>query len=88
MLLHVSYSYASRRRMCARKVPFKKVWSSFVHQDGIILMHDTNSHHPGPKKLFGEIDMPKTNFRHSSGLGVLTHNMDLLNKIRKEKWNG
>lgn len=56
-------------------------WRKFVKEDGVILMHDTNSHHSGPKKLFKEINMPKKNFKKSGGLGVLSNNKELMKKI-------
>jgi len=58
-------------------------WSTFVKQDGVILLHDTISyrHHVG--RLFNEIDnYYKLERQQSEGLGILTQSEVLHEKIR------
>lgn len=66
-----------------------EIWSKFLKDDGAILMHDTcveeyngNSKY-GVKKFFEEIDLPKCNFTHTFGLGVVSKNKDLIDFIQK-----
>jgi glycosyltransferase involved in cell wall biosynthesis/predicted O-methyltransferase YrrM len=66
-----------------------ETWIQFLKEDGIILMHDTcveeyndNSRY-GVKKFFEEIDLPKCNFTHTFGLGVVSKNKDLIDFIEK-----
>lgn len=64
-------------------------WSKFVKHDGIILLHDTlvevcNQKQYGVKKFFDEIDLPKTTFTHSFGLGVISKNKNLIETIKRE----
>lgn len=63
------------------------IWSQFVKDDGIILLHDTCVYYNnfGVYKFFDEISLPKLNFTHSYGLGIITKNINLLNKI-KQVW--
>jgi len=61
-------------------------WSKFVPDNGIILMHDTVAFPAGVGKVFAEITLPKLNFPHSAGLGVVSKNAELINQI-KEKFN-
>lgn len=68
-----------------------ETWSKFVSDDGVILLHDTeieeaNGHEYGVKKFFEEIDLPKFNFTHSFGLGVVSKNQKLIDLI-KENWS-
>jgi predicted O-methyltransferase YrrM len=59
-----------------------ETWSKFLHDDSIIIMHDTTSFE-SVKKVFDEIDFPnKFNFEHSSGLGVLSKNNAIIDKIK------
>jgi predicted O-methyltransferase YrrM len=46
-------------------------WREFVRPGGVILLHDTQSFPNDVGKFFREIDMPKFEFTHSSGLGVV-----------------
>jgi predicted O-methyltransferase YrrM len=68
----------------AIKNDFEK-WNKFVKEDGIILMHDTCVENPsfGVRKFFNEIDLPKTNFIVSNGLGVVSKNEKLIEEINK-----
>ena len=56
-------------------------WTSFVREGGIILFHDTCIPEFGVRKYFDEIDMPKLNFRHSAGLGIVSKDPDLISDI-------
>lgn len=60
-------------------------WSKFVKDDGVILFHDTIVDKPGYEvdKFFAEIDLPKTNFTCSYGLGVVSKDESLINEIRE-----
>ena len=61
-------------------------WSKFVPDNGIILMHDTVAFPAGVGRVYNEITLPKLNFPHSAGLGVVSKNEELINQIR-EKFN-
>lgn len=67
----------------AVKNDFEK-WSPFVKENGIILMHDTMVENPefGVIKFFKEINLPKTNFGHCNGLGVVSKDINLINEIK------
>lgn len=56
-------------------------WSKFVSEDGVILMHDTESFSNDVGRFFREIELPKHNFLHSHGLGVICKNQATLDKI-------
>ncbi len=56
-------------------------WAGFVKDDGVILLHDTISFPDDVGRLFAEIRMPKFNFTHSHGLGIIAKNQEVLNKI-------
>ena len=60
-------------------------WSRFMKDDGVILMHDTCVQDPrfGVNKFFDEIPFPKITFTHTLGLGVVTHNTQLLEEIKQ-----
>ena len=65
-----------------------KTWSKFVNDDGVILLHDTEveelyGNTYGVKRFFEEIDLPKCNFVHSYGLGVISKNKKLISTIKK-----
>ena len=68
----------------AVKNDFEK-WSPFVKENGIILMHDTMVDDPkfGVGKFFKEITLPKTNFGHCNGLGIVTKDINLIEEIKK-----
>lgn len=64
-----------------------QIWSKFVNDDGVILLHDTcvenfNGNEYGVKKFFEEIDLPKVNFTHTFGLGVISKNEELIEYIK------
>lgn len=56
-------------------------WIGFVKEDGVVLMHDTTSFADDVGRFFEEIELPKYNFTHSHGLGVVTKNEKVLNEI-------
>lgn len=56
-------------------------WSTLLSDNGVILMHDTVSFN-GVKRCFEESNLLKLNFPHSAGLGVLTRNKELFEKIK------
>ena len=58
-------------------------WARFVKDDGVILMHDTISFPDDVGRFFEEIALPKFNFTHSHGLGVVCRNRDLLNRVAR-----
>ena len=58
-------------------------WSPFVKENGIILLHDTMIENFGVKDFFNEIKLPKTNFKHCNGLGVISKNINLIHEINK-----
>ena len=60
-----------------------ETWSKFVKDDGVILMHDTCVEYFGVKDFFAEINLPKTNFPQSSGLGVVSKNVELIEKVKR-----
>lgn len=62
-------------------------WSQFVVDSGVVMFHDTNAHDSrfGVKKLFGEIALPKFEFMEYSGLGIVSKNASLIDKIRSYK---
>jgi len=62
-----------------------ETWSKFVKDDAIILFHDTwvFDRGFGVHKLFSEIKLPKTNFKFSHGLGVVSKDSNLINEINQ-----
>ena len=59
-----------------------ETWHKFVPDNGIILMHDTCVPEFGVKDFYAEIIWPKANFPQSSGLGVVSKNLALIEKIK------
>lgn len=61
-------------------------WSPFVKENGIILFHDTCILHStfGVHKFFHELDLPKINFKTSCGLGVVSQDSEILEKIKEK----
>lgn len=62
-----------------------ETWYPFVKENGIILMHDTMVNSPGfgVNQFLREINLPKTNFGHCNGLGVVCKDINLINEIKK-----
>jgi len=63
-----------------------ELWSRFVRPGGVILLHDTAVlREPyGVHLFFGEISLPKTNFTHANGLGVVSSDAALIERIKRE----
>lgn len=64
-----------------------ETWSKFLNDDGVILLHDTAIENYDNKvyevkKFFAEIDLPKCEFVHSFGLGVISKNNELIETIK------
>lgn len=59
-----------------------KTWSPFVREGGLIMFHDTYSFPDDVGRFFNEIDLPKLNFPHSHGLGVVSTDAALIEEIR------
>ena len=61
-----------------------ETWIKFLSPNGVILLHDTMVENEvfGVSKFFKEINLPKTNFKNSNGLGVVSRNKELIDKIR------
>ena len=62
-----------------------ETWSAFVRPGGVILLHDTCvTREPyGVHRFFREIEWPKTNFTHSEGLGVVSSDARLIERIKR-----
>jgi len=61
-----------------------ETWGKFVKDDGVILFHDTCvfDRNFGVHRLLNEIDLPKTNFTLSHGLGVVSKDEKIIDKIK------
>lgn len=59
-------------------------WSQFLSDDGVILLNDTCEKEYGVKRFFEEIDLPKCNFTHTFGLGVISKNTKLIEQIQNQ----
>jgi predicted O-methyltransferase YrrM len=62
-------------------------WSPHLAENGIVLFHDSyvdmlGGRQFGVKRFFEEIDLPKCNFTHTFGLGVVSKNKDLIEFIK------
>jgi len=74
-----------------------ETWSKFVKKDGVILFHDIEippeliesefGNKFGVKRFFDEIDLPKFKFLHSFGLGVVSKDKSIIDKIKKKYEN-
>ena len=75
-ILHIDgdHDYASVKRDF-------ELWARFVKGDGVILMHDTISFPDDVGRFYDELQLPKFNFTHSHGLGVVCRNWDLLAQV-------
>lgn len=60
-------------------------WGKFVKDNGVILLHNTQAF-PEVKEFFNRLDLPKYEFSHSGGLGVVSKNRDIIQKI-KDKYS-
>lgn len=58
-----------------------ETWAPHLHEKSVILFHDTSAFPDGPGKFFLEQTLPRANFTHSAGLGVMTADQELLDAI-------
>lgn len=72
-----------------------ETWSKFVDFNGVVLFYgsciesvynqtDDEIVENGIKKLFEEIDLPKCNFVFGNGLGIVSHNKEIIEKIEDQ----
>ena len=59
-----------------------ETWTRFLKPNGVVLMHDTCVLNYGVKDLYHAIDLPKVNFGHCYGLGVISRDTKLIAEIR------
>lgn len=62
-----------------------ELWSKFVRPGGVILLHDTAVlREPyGVHRFFQEITLPKTTFTHANGLGIVSTDAALIEKVKR-----
>lgn len=58
-------------------------WSKLLSENGVILMHDVVSFE-GVKVVYNLSKLHKTMFTHSAGLGILSNNKELIEKIQQK----
>jgi predicted O-methyltransferase YrrM len=58
-------------------------WGKFVADDGVILLHDTLSFPDDVGRFYDGLNLPKFNFTHSYGLGVVCKSQELLDKVTR-----
>ena len=63
-----------------------ETWKGFLKPTSVVLFHDTESFPNDVGRFFHGLSMPKFNFTHSAGLGVLSLNQDLI-KLVEETWS-
>lgn len=56
-------------------------WAPKLADNGIILMHDVTAWPGVTKFFFNDIAVPRLFFEHSAGLGIVSHNAELLKTI-------
>jgi hypothetical protein len=80
-LLHIDglHDYKNCKNDC-------DTWAPFLKENGVIIFHDTVSNPDGVGLFFSQLEVPKVNFKNSSGLGVASNNLDLIEEI-KEKFD-
>jgi hypothetical protein len=61
-----------------------ETWGKFVKPTGAIVFHDTISYPNDVGRLFSEINLPKFNFTNSHGLGVVSQDSKLIEKIENK----
>jgi len=61
-----------------------ETWFPKLNDNGLILMHDICSFPESVGKFFNEIQLPKFKFYHSAGLGVISKNETIINKLQKK----
>jgi predicted O-methyltransferase YrrM len=60
-----------------------ETWTKFLKPNGVVLMHDTCVLNYGVKDLYHKIELPKANFGHCYGLGVISRDEKLIGEIRE-----
>lgn len=60
-----------------------RTWTPFLRDGGVVLMHDTVSFPNEVGRFYDEINLPKLNLKNSAGLGVVSTDVDLMDKIFK-----
>lgn len=62
-------------------------WIKFVRPGGVILLHDTviTKEPFGVKRFLRELKLPKLNFIHSCGLGVVSDSEQLIKEINQQR---
>lgn len=60
-----------------------ETWTRFLKPNGVVLMHDTCVLNYGVKDLYHAIDLPKVNFGHCYGLGVISRDTKLIAEIEE-----
>lgn len=58
-------------------------WLPHLEEDGIMLFHDVCVPHFTVRQFFDEIALPKMYFTHSAGLGIVSRDRELLDKIKE-----
>jgi hypothetical protein len=78
-LLHIDglHDYENCKNDC-------DTWAPLLEEDGVILFHDTVSNPGGVGLFFSQLEVPKVNFTNSSGLGVASNNIELIQEIEKK----
>jgi hypothetical protein len=56
-------------------------WKDALKPGGVVLLHGTRVLHHGARRLFDEIDLPKTNLANAHGLGVVSRDHRLVAEI-------
>lgn len=56
-------------------------YKNFLHENSVIMFHDTVSYPQDIGKFFNALNLPKVNFQHSYGLGVASLNQDTMRLI-------
>lgn len=58
-------------------------WMPHLKDDGIIILYGTMLDQFGSKKLYEEISLPKTNFKHCNGMGVISKDEYYISLVNK-----
>lgn len=58
-------------------------WTKFLNSKSVVLMHDVESFQ-NVKVVYQLSNLHKVRFTHSNGLGVLSPDIDIINKIKEE----
>lgn len=61
-----------------------ETWEKFLKDDSVILFHDTVAFESTVVKFFNEINLPKTMFTHSAGLGIVSKNPRIIKDIEEK----